>query len=133
VADYITEQELIDAHLPADVEKESSPAQRTTQITAASATADSYLRTAGYAVPLSSWGADLTWTVGAIAAFRLASKLGLLPQPAHQSDLYLNHKAAVAWFEDVAAGRISLDLADADGGAKPSHGPRVTSDDRRGW
>jgi phage gp36-like protein len=132
VADYITDQELIDTHLPADVAK-ATPAERAVQITAASATADSYLRTAGYAVPLATWHADLTWAVGAIAAFRLASKKGLLPQPAHQSDLYLNHKAAVDWFENVAAGRISLDLGDGDGGSAPSHGPRVTSDDRRGW
>jgi phage gp36-like protein len=133
VPDYITDQELIDTHLPADVADHSTPAERAQQIAAASATADSYLRTAGYVLPIATWAADLRWAVGAIAAYRLASKLGLLPQPAKDGDLYLSHKAAIDWLESVAAGRVSLDLEDADLDSSPSNGPLVESEPRRGW
>ena len=130
---YLSEQELVDGYLPGDVESRSTPLMRELWIGNASALADGYLRTAGYDLPLATWGEDLKAAVGAIAAFRLASKLGLVPQPAHQSDLYLNQKAAMTWLEQVAEGRTKLDLVDSTPDVEIATGPLVESDPRRGW
>lgn len=130
---YLTEAELADQHLPGDVAAQSTPAEREAWIEAASAEADGYLRRAGYTLPLTTAGADLKAAVGAIAAYRLASKLGLVPQPAHQADLYLNHKAAVAWLQGVAAGTITPAVDDGDASDDPSGAPLVITNPRRDW
>lgn len=131
---YLTEQELIDGYLPGDVAERSSPAERNLWIDIASSEADGYLRSAGYVLPLTLWGDALSGQVGSIAAYRLASKLGLVPQPAKDSDLYLNFKAALAWLKGIAEGSISVEVTDSDtGGVEPSQGPLVDSEPPRGW
>lgn len=130
---YLTDQELIAGHLPGDVETQSTSDERALWIEAASAEADGYLRRAGYTLPLSSVGADLRAAVGAIAAFRLASKLGLVPQPAAQSDLYLNYKTALEWLRGVASGSVTPDVTDDDASGEPSGGPLVNTNPRRDW
>ena len=130
---YLTDQELIDGHLPGDVASRSTPDTRSQAVETASSEADGYLRQAGYSLPLTNWQRDLEGAVGAIAAYRLASKLGLVPQPAKDSDLYLNFKAAIAWLEGVAAGKVKLEL-DSDTPATPkTGGPLVFTKPPRGW
>jgi len=130
---YLTEQELIDGYLPADVAKGSDTDDRTVAIEAASAEADGYLRRAGYQLPLASVGADLKAAVGAIAAYRLAVKLGLVPEPAAQSAVYLAAKAALEWLRGVAEGRITPIVEDDAGETTVPAGPRFDSDPPRGW
>lgn len=130
---YLTDQELIDGYLPADVEQQSDADDRAVAIESASAEADGYLRRAGYALPLASVGADLKGAVGAIAAYRLALKLGLLPEPAAQSGLYLAYKAALEWLRGVAAGTVTPIVEDDAGDTDVPAGPLIDSDPPRGW
>jgi phage gp36-like protein len=130
---YLTEQELIDSHLPGDVASNSTSTDRTTWIEAASAQADGYLRRAGYTLPLDSVGDDVKAAVGSIAAYRLAVKLGLLPEPAHQSAYYLNYKAALEWLQGVAAGTITPIVENGDDEELPAGGPQVTNKPPRDW
>lgn len=130
---YLTEQELLDNYLPGDVAAQSDSTDRESWIEAASAEADGYLRRAGFSLPLSSVGNDLKSAVGRIAAYHLAVKLGLLPEPAHQSALYLNYKAATEWLRGVAAGTITPIVEDDTGATSTSGAPLIESDELRGW
>lgn len=132
MAAYLTDQELVDNHLPGDVAAQSNVTDRAAWLDAASAQADGYLRRAGYTLPLTSVGADLKAAVGAIAAYHLASKLGLLPEPAAQSAIYLRYKAAVEWLRGVADGTITPLVVGA-ATDDTSAAPLVTSDPLRGW
>src|SRR5690606_38971220 len=90
-------------------------------------------RRGGYALPLASVGPDLKGAVGAIAAYRLALKHGLLPEPAAQSGLYLAYKAALEWLRGVAAGTVTPILEDDEGESETPSGPLIASDPDRGW
>ncbi len=129
---YLTSQELIDNHLPGDVATASDATDRATHIEAASAEVDGYLRRAGYSLPLAGVGADLKAAVGRMAAYTLAVKLGLLPEPAAQSALYLGYKSSIEWLRGVANGTITP-MVVADDEETPSMAPHVSSDDLRGW
>lgn len=132
--DYLTEQELIDGYLNPDVEAASNTDERSQWITAASAEVDSYLRRAGYELPLATYGGDIKVATGSIAAYRLASKLGIVPEPAVKSDLYLNFQAAIKWLEGVANHHISPGVED---GSSPSadgdSGFLISTHPKRGW
>lgn len=130
---YLSDVELVDNHLPGDVAAQSTVSDRTAWIEAASAQADGYLRRAGFTLPLTSVGEDLKATVGAIATYHLASKLGLLPEPAAQSAIYLRHKAAMEWLRGVADGMITPIVAGGDPDDEPSAAPLMTSKPPRGW
>lgn len=130
---YLSDAELTSGHLPGDVASQSTANDRGIWIAAASAEADGYLRRAGYTLPLSAYGKDLPAAVGSIAAYKLASKLGLVPQPAAQSDLYLNYKSALDWLRGVAEGRVTPDVTDSDSTTEPSGGPIVDTNPRREW
>jgi len=129
---YLTDAELVDHHLPGDVATQSTVTDRAAWIEAASAQADGYLRRAGYTLPLTSVGEDLKAAVGSIAAYHLASKLGLLPEPAAQSAIYLRHKAALEWLKGVADGSITPIVTGAPTD-DTSAAPLVSSDPPRGW
>lgn len=130
---YLTDQELIDGFLPANVEGQSDAEDRAVAIESASAEADGYLRRGGYALPLASVGPDLKGAVGAIAAYRLALKHGLLPEPAAQSGLYLAYKNALDWLRGVAAGTITPIVEDDAGEDSVPAGPLIASDPPRDW
>lgn len=129
---YLTDQELVDNHLPGDVATRSNATDRATWIAAASAQADGYLRRAGYTLPLTSVGADLKAAVGSIAAYNLAAKLGLLVEPAAQSAIYLRYKAALEWLRGVADGSITP-IVEGDPDDDTSAAPLMSSDPPRGW
>lgn len=130
---YLTDKELVDNHLPADVASASNVTDRAAWVDAASAEADGYLRRAGYTLPLSSVGHDVKSAVGGIAAYHLASKLGLLPEPAAQSALYLRYKQAIDWLKGVANGSITPIVTGADPDDETSAEPLVATRPRRGW
>ena len=129
---YLTDQELVDNHLPGDVATQSTVTDRAAWLDAASAQADGYLRRAGYTLPLTSVGEDLKAAVGSIAAYHLASKLGLLPEPAAQSAIYLRHKSAVEWLRGVADGSITPIVTGAPTD-DTSAAPLVATKPRRDW
>lgn len=133
MAAYLTDQQLVDNHLPGDVATQSTVTDRAAWLAAASAQADGYLRRAGYTLPLASAGDDLQAAVGAIATYHLASKLGLLPEPAAQSAIYLRHKAALEWLRGVADGSITPIVVGGDPDDDTSAAPLVDTEPRRGW
>jgi hypothetical protein len=139
---YLSDQEFIDGHLTqTDLQHSSNPVQRQSAIQSASAYADSRLKAAGYTLPILPQGTPsrhdqgLTWAVGAIAAYRLAKALQLLPEPVSASALYLDHKLAMDWFDDVQSGKVQPDLMDS---ATPDPtasvgGAVIASQPLRGW
>lgn len=133
MAGYLTDGQFTGNHLPADVVSASSTTDRAAWIDAASAEADGYLRRAGYTLPLGSAGDDLKAAVGALAAYHLASKLGLLPEPAAQSALYLRYKAAIDWLKGVANGSITPIVTGGDPGDETSAAPLTATKPRREW
>jgi phage gp36-like protein len=130
---YLTAAQLDSGHLPPDAQTAATTAEKEQAISAASAEADSYLRAAGYTLPLNTWGDDLRSNVGWLAAFRLISKLNLLPEPADKSAPYVNYKAAKGWFEALAVGRVSLEVDPAPSADDTGSAPSVMSNAKRGW
>ncbi|MEM7734439.1 MAG: phage protein Gp36 family protein [Deinococcota bacterium] len=130
---YLTAAQLDTGHLPSDVQNKATEVEKDQAISAASAEADSYLRAAGYTLPLTTWGDDLRSNVGWLAAFRLISKLQMLPEPADKSAPYINYKAAMAWFNALAAGKVSLDVAPTLDAEDSATAPEVRSNPKRGW
>lgn len=129
---YLSDQELVDNHLPGDVATLSNATDRATWIAAASDQADGYLRRAGYTLPLVAVGADLKAAVGSIAAYHLAAKLGLIPEPAAQSSVYLRYKSSLEWLRGVADGSITP-IVEGGPDDDTSAAPLMSSNPPRGW
>lgn len=102
---------------------------------AASAEADSYLR-ARYVVPFTTWGADLTQCVAALAAETLMTTRGYAPDAGRDDVLSARASRWRTWLRDVSAGK-----AHVSGGATTptserharASSPRVASKTTRGW
>lgn len=108
MAAYLTVEQL---RLPGDVARRATTEEKTAAIEAASREADSYLRSAGYDTPLSSElaaDAALRRQLIALVACDLAITLGLLPEPAEKSALFLDRREARKWLQDLGSGRVSL-------------------------
>jgi phage gp36-like protein len=124
------------ATLTGDLLSRSSLEQRAAALERAESEVEGYLRAGGYATPLDqvSVDDDLRGAITDIARYRLAVTLRLLPEPAAQSALYLDYKAAIAWLERVANGQIPIDVIDADGDAGAESGaPSFYTTTRRKW
>lgn len=101
-----------------------------TALARASAIADGYLSTRS-TVPLTSWGADLTEAVCAIATYQLVARR---PSAAVAGVFRTRYEDAMRWLRDVADGRVAVsggvsvtpELPDAD-----EYG--ADSDSERGW
>ncbi len=107
------------------------------QLSAASALADSYLSSRGYALPLTTWDVDLRNAVCQIAAWQIVvHHRGVNPSnPAHAA-LMKSRDDAEAWLRRVAAGQanlvgVSTQLPRARQGVAEVYLP--TSDGSRGW
>lgn len=82
-------------------------------IAGASAMADSYIANRGYALPLTSWGADLTRAVCQIAAWDVLVHLrGVNPEDAAHAAIAKGRDDATAWLRDVSKGVANLSLVD---------------------
>ena len=129
---YLTAVEF-EAYLTGDLMARSEADQRNAALDRASAEADSYLRSAGYTLPLTAATAteDVKGRVADVARYRLAVVLRLLPEPASTSSIYLDMQAALAWFREVARGTVTLDLDTGDT-SEPGV-PVVATNTRRGW
>lgn len=128
---YLTLVEF-DAYLTGDLKQAAENDQLQAALDRASAEADSYLRSGGYAIPVTTPTEDVKGRVADLAMYKLAVTLRLLPEPATQSALYLAYQAAIAWFRDVASGSLDLDIDLATAGETPGV-PVFATNTRRAW
>lgn len=99
---------------------------------AASATADSYLRTR-YSTPVTGYGVDLTRAVCSISAWDLLSVRGYDPQRGGDEAVRLRAEDALRWLRDVSSGKAALSgIAESESEAWPEYLGAV-SDEARGW
>ena len=133
---YATTTDLVRFGLPAAaLTGISTPAQEAA-IDAASALADSYLRSR-YTVPLTSYGVDLTKQVCALAAEDLLTTRGFDATRANGDAVTLRADNARAWLKDISAGRAAVSGGNTTATATPiaraSTAPSTSSSSERGW
>lgn len=101
-------------------------------LTKASSIADSYIRKR-YGLPLSSYGADLSAAVYAIATFTLLRRRGFDPTNPADQLVVKGNDDAIAWLRDVAKGLAELaDVVDATPG-EPEAAPLFECDEQVDW
>lgn len=137
MASYLTTEEL-DSRMKPDLRERAEPTEKQTAISDASDEVDSYLAAAGYDLPLPNTPNNGAFKghLAAIARYKLAVMLYLIPEPASQSQYYLDYKAALNFFSGLRTGETVLPITDADtsndadalGGA-----PVIASKPARGW
>jgi phage gp36-like protein len=138
VSQYATTTDLASFGLPAAATADLDSSDLNAQLEAASATADSYLASRGYALPLTSWGQDLTSAVCRIAAWSIMVNLrGVNPEDPGHAAIRLGQQDAMGWLRDVAKGVANADIA-ATAPARKRHGTAKAfsssdSDGSRGW
>jgi len=133
---YATTTDLVRFGLPAAaLTGISTPAQEAA-LDAASAFADSYLRSR-HDVPLTSYGVDLTQCVCALAAEMLLTTRGFDATRANGDAVTLRADNARAWLRDVSAGRAAVSGGNAAPAAvsiaRASTAPTTASTGERGW
>lgn len=130
MAAYATSDDLARLALPSRVLEQFTEEEMAAQLQAASARADSYLRSR-FELPITAWGDDLRQAVCAIAAFGLMGVRGFNPEG--DPTLQENSRAAIRWLEQVGAGKATpAEMQDSSGGAAPM-APLVLSRPLRGW
>lgn len=109
-------------------------AEQTAACQAASEKADSYLR-GRYALPLSSWGSDITIHTAYIAVYLLMSARGYNPSAGADETIRIRYEDAVAWFEGIQRQAVHPDVAPAVAQpGDPVHDlPQVITSPQRGW
>lgn len=112
MSQYATLEEFAQFGLPAAATENLYSYDVEAQIQSASATADSYLASRGYTIPLVSWGSDVKSAVCRIAAWSILVNLrGVNPEdPAHAA-VRLGQQDATQWLRDVAKGVANADIA----------------------
>lgn len=132
MSQYATLDDLTALGLPAAALSGVDASTRTAALVAASATADSYLGKR-FALPLSSWGADLTRAVVAIAAWDLLTRRGFNPASGADAAIGTRNIDAINWLRDVARGLVEpVNLLDSTP-PTPEGMPLVESDARQAW
>lgn len=133
---YATTTDLTRFGLPSTALMGVSSTTQEEAISAASALADSYLRSR-YDLPLTSYGDDLTQCVCALAAETLLTSRGLDPGRANGDVILTRADNARAWLKDVSAGRASVSGGVTTPGpgtyARASTAPTTASSSERGW
>ncbi len=133
---YATLTDLARFGLPSTALTGVSSAAQTDALEAASDVADSYLR-ARLAVPLTSWGTDLTLQVCVLAAEIILSTRGLDPSRANGDVILTRADRARAWLKLVAEGKVSVTggvTTPAPGVyARAATAPTTRSNGERGW
>ncbi|UZX16554.1 DUF1320 domain-containing protein [Thermus sp. PS18] len=126
---YASRTDLHALGLPEAVLASIPEAEQEAALEAASALADSYLRTR-YDLPLASWGRGLTRAVALIAAYDLMSRRGYDPTRPGQENLRMRYEDAIRWLEGVAAGRVDPGVVDASPDSPSSTIQAVTRERR---
>jgi len=101
---------------------------------AASEKADSYMR-GRYALPLVSWGTDVTMHTAWMATFFVMSARGINPSAGADVWIKDRYDEAVAWFEGIERQRVHPDVTPqvAQPGDPIHDLPQVFTDPQRGW
>lgn len=131
---YATRAQLTALAIPAAAVAGIATADQDLALLGASATANGYLRAAGYAVPLPTWHEDLTLAVCQIAAWRLMCGRGIGPEDSEA--LKESHDTGLQYLKDVAARKaLPIDQTEDATPAVDEMAPLVSSDDidDRGW
>jgi phage gp36-like protein len=129
---YATPADLVTHGLAGPVRDslaEISNADQEAELESVSREFDSYFASRS-AVPLTTWGVDLTAKVAHVTIFRLLTTRGYDPGR-EGSAISRREAAALAWLRDVSAGRAVV-----SGGATvatPTPAARVSTSTRRGW
>jgi hypothetical protein len=141
-APYVTPAELPN-YIPAATLSLATSAQQLQACMDATEEADSYMR-GRYAMPLLSWGTDVTRYTAYIAVFLLMSgPIGWAPEAGTDSNFQTNYYRAVGWpdrpgtgwFPGVQRQAIQPDVTPSvPVGQDPGHdAPQVSSNPIRGW
>jgi phage gp36-like protein len=131
---YATRADLQQLGLNASALQQIDTATQDVALSAASSLADSYLN-ARFALPLRSYGRDLTRAVVHIASYDLMVIRGYNPESGSDVVIKERAEAARAWLEKIAEGEIvpavvdSSDLDAATGGGAAI----VSTAEPRGW
>jgi phage gp36-like protein len=138
MAQYLTTDQL-DLRMKPDLVERAEPDQKQVAIKDSSDEVDSYLRAASFDLPLPGTVGDGAFlsNVAAIARYKLATMLYLIPEPASSSQYYLDYKRAVEWFRGLRTGETVLAITDGDTSndatTQPAGGVVVSSNTLRGW
>lgn len=130
-------------YIPAATVGLSTPAQQIQACLDATEEADSYLR-GRYALPLQSWGNDLTRYTAYIAVYLLMTgAVGLAPQAGADSNITTNYYRAVGWpdrpgtgwFPGIQRQQVHPDVTPsvAQPGDPVHDVPQVFTSQQRGW
>ena len=141
-APYVTPAELSN-YLPAATLSLASAAQQLQACNDATEEADSYLR-GRYALPLLSWGTDVTRYTGYIAVYLLMSgPIGWAPQAGTDDNIRTNYYRAVGWPDRPGSGwfvgvqRQSVQPDVTPSTPQPGDAvhdvPQVFTSQQRGW
>jgi len=111
-----------------------STAQQTAACQAASERADSYMR-GRYALPLLSWGQDVTMMTAYIAVFLVMSARGYNPSAGADDLIRQRYEDAIAWFEGIQRQSVHPDVTPSvPQPGDPNHDlPQVQTSPQRGW
>ena len=91
---------------PASAFSATTAGQQQAAVDAANQLADDYLGRR-FALPLSTWGADLVQAVAAIATYNLIVVRGANPEAPGNIDLHARWQAAIDWLKGIAEGTIT--------------------------
>lgn len=132
MSQYATLDDLTTLGLPAAALSGVDTTTRTAALVAASATVDSYLGKR-FALPLTTWGADITRVVVAVASWDLLCRRGFNPASGADAAVGQRNVDALAWLRDVAKGLVEpVGVVDSTA-PTPEGGPLVESDTRQAW
>lgn len=131
---YASTTDLARLGLPSGALTNVPTATQEEALDAASAVADGYLRTRGYALPLTAWSDDLRAQVARLAAYDLMVTRGFNPNAGNDETLRLRHEDALRWLRDVASGTVTPDLTDSTPSvAEEIEQTCLVSNARRNW
>jgi phage gp36-like protein len=139
MSQYATINELAAFGLPAAATADLDWGDLDAQLVSASALADSYLSSRGYAMPLTTWGQDLTSCVCRIAAWNILVNLrGVNPEDPAHAGVRMSQQDAMQWLRDVAKGTANASIETAVTARKKTGLASVivstdTDDGTRGW
>lgn len=136
---YCTPTDVITYALPATALATVSPSDQTAACDAATEEANSYLR-GRYALPLQSWGTDITRYTAYIAAYLMMSKRGFQPLNGADQMIRENYYRAVGapgqptgWFNQIQRQMVHPDVVQSGVNPPAYYLPQVYSGPKRGW
>lgn len=129
---YATRTNLENLALAARALEDSTDAEITAALSAASSEADSYLASRYPSLPLLTWPEVLTLHVSGLAAWHLMKGKGFSPEAGTKDPIRQAYEDALAWLKGVASGLVTPPGV-STGSSSSSSSPDVASDEPRGF